>query len=41
MVLLVLMIFAASVIIFLILRPGTSDPALNYLRLLNLRRQRK
>jgi ABC-type dipeptide/oligopeptide/nickel transport system permease component len=30
------MIFAASVIIFLMLRLGTGDPALDYLRLSNL-----
>ena len=34
--LLIPMIFAASVIIFLMLRLGTGDPALDYLRLSNL-----
>lgn len=34
--LLIPMIFAASVIIFLMLRTGTGDPALDYLRLSNL-----
>lgn len=34
--LMVPMIFAASVIIFLMLRLGTGDPALDYLRLSNL-----
>ena len=34
--LLIPMVFAASVIIFLMLRLGTGDPALDYLRLSNL-----